>query len=346
MAQPRLQSQVAPLTQASHDGFKISGALAERPTRSPGGAEGPRSLVAICVGFLGRFLEELADDMHLLAPAWPTPIKLAIAAIARRRGLLDDELLRALVDDTWTCAALADGHVTDAGVRHLSAMCSRLVAVDVSRCDAVSADALVELVMANPSLHTLRFGGTARSDAVARAALRRILPRLREGAGADDGSWEELSLESVGAGAQALRWIVWRTADERSLERLRTQCPVIGVNARWRPPEADPDAELDDAFLAGIDPDAWSTRADVAWRGAAPTGGPSCPAPPPGGGWAALPLAERFRLAYAAREARLAPKRAKNARQAQRRAERERLTDDPAARARQLAERAMHSLRV
>lgn len=37
----------------------------------------------------------------------------------------------------------------------------------------------------------------------------------------------------------------------------------------------------------------------------------------------ALPIAERFRLAFAERDARLAPKRAKNARQHRRRAERD-----------------------
>lgn len=58
-----------------------------------------------------------------------------------------------------------------------------------------------------------------------------------------------------------------------------------------------------------------------------------------------LPIAERFRLAFVERDARLAPKRAKNARQRQRRAEREWVTTNTSAKSMVLAAQMTKNLR-
>ena len=58
-----------------------------------------------------------------------------------------------------------------------------------------------------------------------------------------------------------------------------------------------------------------------------------------------LPIAERFRLAFVERDARLAPKRAKNARQRQRRAERDWVTTSTNAKSMVLAAQMSKKLR-
>lgn len=72
-------------------------------------------------------------------------------------------------------------------------------------------------------------------------------------------------------------------------------------------------------MVEDIDPKTWAVSAAPRRAAAAP---PHPNAPPE------IPIAERFRLAYVERDARLAPKRARRERQHRRRAEREYLMND------------------
>lgn len=76
--------------------------------------------------------------------------------------------------------------------------------------------------------------------------------------------------------------------------------------------EAFPDTVLDDLFVREINPSTWAA-----------CGLKLKPVPPILSSSKELSLAEKFRLAFVERDARLAPKRAKNARQHQRRSDRE-----------------------
>lgn len=123
---------------------------------------------------------------------------------------------------------------------------------------------------------------------------------------------------------------------------MTTECPRITVNPKPSPfglrgasvPwEAVPSMTLDDPVVKGIDPSSWAVC------GFPPrTPSPSVPSTPE------MSIAERFRLAFVERDARLAPKRAKNARQQQRRAERERMMMNSRVKALALASQASKSL--
>lgn len=305
------------------------------------GSRGPPSLVSLCVAFLGQHLEGIIEDVHLFAPAFPSPIRQALAGIARRRGLMCDVLLRALIDDSWRILDVSDSAVTDEGICHVADRCSQLEAIDLSGCDKISVTAIQRLVETNPGLHTIRVGGTPESDAVFRLSLRKIVPGLSTvGMQREEESWEDVDMKNVGKGAQALRWLVWETIDEKSFKTLQTKCPKIKVNPKpfsfavQTPREALIDVELDAPFVADIDEGAWSDRRDLnSCKGNSEFEDRTMVS----GDIFEPSLAERFKLAYQSREERLAPKRAKNLRQKLRREERAWLKDDVEARSRFLA---------
>lgn len=101
------------------------------------------------------------------------------------------------------------------------------------------------------------------------------------------------------------------------METLSSECPRIIVNPKSSPfgyrrvhvpHEALMRTVLDDFILKDIDAKTWEVKIATSSSVANSS---------------ALPIAERFRLAFVERDARLAPKRAKNARQHKRRAERD-----------------------
>ncbi|ERN20077.1 hypothetical protein AMTR_s00198p00012670, partial [Amborella trichopoda] len=174
--------------------------------------------------------------------------------------------------------------------------------------------------------------GSHRSDFTAWRCLKFLKPSLEV---LEEESWEELDSSVLAKGAQSLRWLIWAKIDEDSLDMLNTDCPRIlvnpvpsqlGLRGIQVPREALPNVVLDDPVVIDVDPSAWAVAAAQKVRFDAR----SSDVPE-------LSLAERFRMAFVERDARLAPKRAKNARQHQRRAERERLVMDMGAKSLALA---------
>ncbi|KAL5978615.1 hypothetical protein ACLOJK_029732 [Asimina triloba] len=287
---------------------------------------------------LGQHFEDIIADLHEIAASFPANIKMALMAIARRRKLLNDNVLIVLADTSWDILDVSGSDVSDFGLTKVAEICSNLRAVDISRCGKISAVGVSELVAWCHSLEILRWGdllhwpltassittahsqpiGCARSDFTARACLSIFKLKLND---AEEESWEELENMDIANGAQSLRWLVWPAIDDHSKDILASECPRITVNPKASPfgfrgahvpKEALPGLALDDPIVKDIDPKTW------AFHGVVPR-----PAAPPSPDASELPMAERFRLAFAERDARLAPKRAKNARQHQRRAERE-----------------------
>lgn len=291
-----------------------------------------RSLLNLCLGLLGRHLEHILDELPSIGEVLPASLKMTLLAVARRRGLLGDDVLLALIDESWETLDVSGSDVTDLGMKRASAKCHLLKAVDVSRCSNLTAFAVQSLVQNCPILHTLRCGGTSLSNATAKKSLFYIVPGLNADNEAED-SWENLELEQLGRGAQALRWLVWPAIDEGWHQWLSSVCPKVVTNpalspAGYRshkvPQEALPDAVLDDSAVIGLDPETWAIKAQtqrVLNLSSLDTK------------FGSLSIAERFRLAFAERDERLASKRAKNVRQNQRRAEKAWLESDADAKA-------------
>ncbi|XP_024384601.1 uncharacterized protein [Physcomitrium patens] len=286
-----------------------------------------RSLLSLCVGYIGEHLEDLIDDIDDIAPAFPFHVKGKLLAIARRRNLLCDELLTALADISWEILDVSGSDVTDSSLIAAAQTCPRLQDVDISRCNKLTCAAVRALVEHCPNLRTLRYGGTPMSDAAARKSISYIVPKLNRNE--EEDSWEVLETKAVAEGAQTLRWLVWPGIDPISMERLKSECPRIVINPvfSWKsygiiPPAALRDAVLDESFLEDIDPKTWANKSKTPPR--------SEKVPPRATDEVKneLSVAEKFRLAFVARDERLAPKRAKNARQNQRRAEKAWLNSD------------------
>lgn len=130
--------------------------------------------------------------------------------------------------------------------------------------------------------------------------------------------------------------------DKDSLEILVTECPRILVNPKQSPfgfrgvdvpVEAFSDIALDDPIVQDINPETWETCGITLHPRSASLES-----------YIELSLAEKFRLAFVERDARLAPKRAKNVRQHRRRAEREWMNVSAHAKAIVLASQASKSL--
>ncbi|XP_059074355.1 uncharacterized protein LOC131065602 [Cryptomeria japonica] len=83
---------------------------------------------------------------------------MALLAIARRRGLLCDTLLLALVDSSWEILDISGSEVTDKGMLKVAETCLCLKAVDISRCNQLSPRSIGALLQKCESLETLRWG--------------------------------------------------------------------------------------------------------------------------------------------------------------------------------------------
>ncbi|XP_038972598.1 uncharacterized protein LOC103724163 [Phoenix dactylifera] len=296
----------------------------------------PRRLVSLCLGFLGQHLEDIITDISEIATGFPPDIKLAMVAIARRRKLLNDDRLIVFAEHSWEILDISGSDITDFGLATVAKICTNLQAVDVSRCDKITAAGVSELICHCQSLEILRCGGSPRSDFMARRCLSLLKPKLND---VEEDSWEELDSMDICSGAQSLRWLVWPKIDEDSKMSLATECPriiinpvpsPIGFRGLQVPAEASASVALDHSIVEDIDPKTWAVSG-AARRSIDP---PSLDDTPE------LPMAERFRLAYLERDARLTPKRAKNARQHRRRAERDYLMSSTNAKSIALASQA------
>ncbi|XP_062077745.1 uncharacterized protein LOC133782450 isoform X2 [Humulus lupulus] len=265
--------------------------------------------------------------------------QMAMAAIARRRKLLNDEVIVSLADSSWEFLDISGSDVSDIGLAKVAEICKSLRAVDISRCSRITTGGVSKLVQHCHSLVTLRCGGCPRSDYTTRRCLGIFKPKLHDMEG---DSWEEHDTAEFVNGAESLRWLVWPKIDKDTLEMYATECPRIVVNPKPSPfgfrgtkvpREALPDIALDDPIVEDINPKTWVLHGSV----------PNARSPLLSSS-VELSMAEKFRLAFEERDNRLAPKRAKNARQHQRRAEREWTMMDARAKALALASQASKSL--
>ncbi|WOG99064.1 hypothetical protein DCAR_0418411 [Daucus carota subsp. sativus] len=272
------------------------------------------TLVTLCIQVIGSHLEDIIDDLPQIAFKLPSHVKITIAAIARRRRLLDDNVMMALAESSWDILDVSDSDVSDYGISVVAKRFKCLRAADISRCSKISSIGVSQILQHCDSLQILRWGGCLRSELTARCCLGILKPTLDNVEGE---SWEELVTAEIGQGAYSLRWLVWPKIDKDSLDTLSSECPRIIVNPKsspfgyrgvYVPCEALMGTVLDDFILKDIDAGTWSVK--IATSSSVVNSN-------------ALPIAERFRLAFAERDARLAPKRAKNARQHKRRAERD-----------------------
>ncbi|XP_042518919.1 protein AMN1 homolog [Macadamia integrifolia] len=312
-----------------------------QPYRSPFAKAKPPSLVSLCIGIIGEHLEDIIPDLDDIAASFPPHVKMPMAAIARRRKLLNDDVLISLAESSWDILDVSGSDVSDYGLARVAEKCKSLRAVDISRCSKITPQGVSVLVQHCHLLEILRCGGCPRSEYTARRCLGILKPELNC---VEEESWEELDSMEIANGAQSLRWLVWPKIDDDSRESLTTECPRIVVNPKpslfgFRGVEvpfgALPDISLDDLIVKDIDPRTWATSA------VAPSVTiPSISTPNE------ISMAERFRLAFVERDARLAPKRAKNVRQHRRREDRERVTKSTDAKSIALAAQLKKSLHI
>ncbi|BAT80707.1 hypothetical protein LR48_Vigan07g023100 [Vigna angularis] len=301
----------------------------------------PSSLVSLCVGVIGRHLEDIIVDLSEIAVNLPADIKIVVAAIARRRKLLNDDVLIALADTSWEILDISGSDVSDSGLIKAAEVCRFIKALDISRCTKITASGIAELVKHCHLLETLRCGGCPRSDNTARRCLGIFKPRFDDYV--EEDSWEELDTKEIASGAHSLRWLVWPNIDKISLEDFSTECPRVVVNPKSSPfgfmgtevpREALQNIILDNEVVKDIDPRTWTVHHRFALK----------PITQSSSGSTELSVAEKFRLAFVERDNRLAPKRAKNARQHQRRAVRELMLMSTRAKAMVLASQVSKSL--
>ncbi|KAI5083014.1 hypothetical protein GOP47_0002757 [Adiantum capillus-veneris] len=188
-----------------------------------------RSLLNLCLGVLGRHLEDVTDQLHLIAPFLPPSLKMTLLAIARRKCLVSDGVLETLLDESWEALDISGSEVTDYGLERASKTCSSLKAVDISGCNNITSSSIQALVQSCPLLEILRCGGTSTSNAEAKQSIHFIVPRLNFEGEAED-CWETLESKQVGRGASSLKWLVWPAIDPISHKRLTNECPKIVLN--------------------------------------------------------------------------------------------------------------------
>ena len=214
----------------------------------------PKPLKWIVADLLARHVDELVDAGGESLRHLPCDVRDALLAVARRRRCLDDATLRALVDESTTiidASGCGGGRVTDAGIAALAARRAlrNVTAVDLSRCDGVTAAGLRILARAAPRLRTLRCGGDATCNAACEAAMPGIVPRLEDGGGVDD--WEtraEVDSTNVDGDnfasfephsrATSLEWLVW--PDVRPDTRA-----TIRILGHWREDDAGDSPSVD-----------------------------------------------------------------------------------------------------
>ncbi|OWM88765.1 hypothetical protein CDL15_Pgr002532 [Punica granatum] len=93
----------------------------------------PPSLVTLCLGVVGKHLEDIVSDLEAIAASFPADVKMVIVAIARRRRLLDDNVILSLADSSWEILDLSGSDVSDSALKELAITCRSLRAVDIRK---------------------------------------------------------------------------------------------------------------------------------------------------------------------------------------------------------------------
>lgn len=119
----------------------------------------PPSLVSLCLGVIGKHLEEMIPCLADISVIFPADIKvnlvsvfssfklfstiffanrrhshvqqMSIAAIARRKKLLNDDVITSLADSSWEILDVSGSDVTNSGLAKVAEMCKSLRAVDI-----------------------------------------------------------------------------------------------------------------------------------------------------------------------------------------------------------------------
>ena len=234
----------------------------------------PKPLKWIVADLLARHVDELVDAGGESLRHLPCDVRDALLAVARRRRCLDDAALRALVDESTTiidASGCGGGRVTDAGIAALAARRAlrNVTAVDLSRCDGVTAAGLRILARAAPILQTLRCGGDATCNAACEAAMPGIVPRLEDGGGVDD--WEtraEVDSTNVDGDdfdgdfephsrATSLEWLVWPDVRPDTRATIVRQCPRIRIVAPPREVHLRAASAVTDPSFAAVAGEGW-----------------------------------------------------------------------------------------
>lgn len=116
------------------------------------------SLVSLCLGVVGKHFEDIIEDLGEIAANFPADIKLAMAAIARRRKLLNDAVITSLAESSWEILDLSGSDVSDFGLSKVADMCKFIRAVDISQCRKITSLGVSELVQHCRLLEILRCG--------------------------------------------------------------------------------------------------------------------------------------------------------------------------------------------
>ena len=244
----------------------------------------------LIVDLLAAHVDELVELAGESLRALPPDVRHALLAVARRKGILDDAALTALVDDSWIALDVSGcgDSVTDAGIRALAARNAlrSVVAVDVTGCTGITADGIRGIVLAAPRLSVLRCGGDPRCNASCRDAIAPatpgggVLPRLLcSNARPSLESWEalgddenlELNGECLddeknnnktpkarfGEGARLLRWLMWPDIDRTSRGRVRTRSPGINVIAPPAEVVAAASEAAEDVHFVAVKGEGW-----------------------------------------------------------------------------------------
>ncbi|KAK2639714.1 hypothetical protein Ddye_027509 [Dipteronia dyeriana] len=131
---------------------------------------------------------------------------LLISRNCPKEKLLNDEVIIALADCSWEILDISGSDISDSSLVIVAKMCESLRAVDVSRCDKITATGVSDLLQHCHLLETLRCGGSPWSDHTARRSLGILKPKLND---VEGDSWVELDTAEIGFGAQSLHWFVW-----------------------------------------------------------------------------------------------------------------------------------------
>ncbi|KAJ6417062.1 hypothetical protein OIU84_002871 [Salix udensis] len=95
------------------------------------GKSKPPSLVSLCLGVIGKNLQEIIAHLSDISIAFPPHIRITIAAIARRRKMLCDEVIIPLADTSWEILDISGSEVTDSGLIEVAKTCKFLQAIDI-----------------------------------------------------------------------------------------------------------------------------------------------------------------------------------------------------------------------